>query len=43
MKKFIEVLAGLKMTIVSGIFLAASLILMLTRKEPPIDPAWVQF
>lgn len=41
MKKFIEVLAGLKMTIVSGIFLAASLILMLTRKEPPIDPAWV--
>lgn len=41
MKKFMDILAGLKMTIVSGIFLAASLVLMLTGKNPSIDPAWV--
>lgn len=41
MKKFMDVLSGLKMTIVSGIFLAFSLILILAGKEPLIDPAWV--
>ena len=33
--------SGLKMTVISGIFLIASLILMITGKEVPIDPAWV--
>ena len=33
--------AGLKMTIVSGVFLAASLVLMLLHIEVPVDPAWV--
>jgi heavy metal translocating P-type ATPase len=33
--------AGLPMTIVSGIFLAASLILLLTHTGSPVDPAWV--
>lgn len=41
MKKSMDLLAGFKMTIVSGVFLAASLILMLTEKELPVDPAWV--
>lgn len=41
MKKSMDLLAGFKMTIVSGVFLAASLILMLTGKELPVDPAWV--
>ncbi|KZL89280.1 heavy metal translocating P-type ATPase [Clostridium magnum] len=41
MKKSMDFLAGFKMTIVSGVFLAASLILMLTGKEMPVDPAWV--
>lgn len=41
LKKTSDYFAGLKMTIVSGIFLLASLILMLTGKEVAIDPAWV--
>ncbi|SFG20942.1 copper-(or silver)-translocating P-type ATPase [Desulfotomaculum arcticum] len=41
MNKSMDFLAGLKMTIVSGVFLAASLILMLTGTEPPVDPAWI--
>jgi len=41
MKKFMDLLAGVKMTIVSGVFLAASLTLMLTGTELPIDPAWI--
>ena len=41
MKKSMDFLAGLKMTIISGVFLAASLILMLTGTEPPVDPAWI--
>ncbi|TEB07971.1 putative copper-exporting P-type ATPase V [Pelotomaculum schinkii] len=41
MEKTMDFLAGLKMTIVSGVFLAASLILMLTGTELPVDPAWV--
>ncbi len=40
MKETIDYLAGLKMTIVSGVFLAASLVLMLTGKQIPVDPAW---
>jgi P-type Cu+ transporter len=41
MKKSMDFLAGVKMTIVSGVFLAASLILMLTGTELPVDPAWI--
>jgi len=33
--------AGLKMTILSGMFLAFSLVLLLTKTQFPIDPAWV--
>ena len=36
-----DFLAGLKMTIISGVFLAVSLILMLTGRVLPVDPAWV--
>ena len=41
MKRIFELLSGLKMTVVGGVFLAASLILMLTGTQIPIDPAWV--
>jgi P-type Cu+ transporter len=41
MKKFMDFLAGIKMTIISGIFLAISLILMLTGRSMPVDPAWI--
>jgi len=41
MKKLNDVLAGVPMTIVGGVFLAASLILMLMKIEVPVDPAWV--
>lgn len=41
MKKLNDFLAGLPMTIVAGVFLAISLILMLTGIDCPIDPAWV--
>ena len=41
MKKMSDFLAGINMTIVSGVFLAASLILMLTGMKIPVDPAWV--
>lgn len=40
MKKTIDFLAGTRMTIVSGVFLAISLILMLTGGSLPVDPAW---
>ena len=40
-KKACDTFAGLKCTIVSGVFLVASLILMLTKTEVPFDPAWV--
>ena len=40
-KRINDFLAGIPMTIVGGIFLAASLILMLTDAKAPIDPAWV--
>lgn len=41
MKKAFEVLSGLKATIISGVFLAASLIIMLAKVEITFDPAWV--
>jgi len=41
MKKIIDFLAGIPMTIVAGIFLAISLVLMLTGIECPVDPAWI--
>jgi copper-(or silver)-translocating P-type ATPase len=40
MKKSMDFLAGFKMTVISGVFLAASLILMLTGRSLPVDPAW---
>ena len=40
-KKLCDSFAGPKWTIVSGVFLAASLILMLTGREVAVDPAWV--
>lgn len=41
MKRYMDFLAGVKMTIVAGVFLVLSLILMLIGKNPMIDPAWV--
>ena len=41
LKRLCDFFAGLKMTIVSGIFLLMSLILMLTGTKIPVDPAWV--
>ncbi|RBP61023.1 copper/silver-translocating P-type ATPase [Alkalibaculum bacchi] len=41
MKKLNDFLTGLLMTIVGGVFLVASLILMLMKIEAPVDPAWV--
>ena len=40
-EKVSDTFAGLKMTIVSGIFLVLSLILMLTGTKVAVDPAWV--
>ncbi len=39
-KKISDVLAGIRMTVLSGIFLLISLVLMLTGKDITIDPAW---
>lgn len=41
MKKAFDILSGLKATIIGGVFLLASLILMLLKVEIPFDPAWV--
>ena len=41
LEKVNEYFAGVKMTIVSGIFLLLSLILMITGHKIAIDPAWV--
>lgn len=41
LKKISDYLAGFRMTIVSGVFLAASLVLLLTKAKAPIDPAWI--
>ena len=40
-RKVSDLFAGPKMTVVSGVFLALSLILLLTGMEFPVDPAWV--
>lgn len=41
LQKTSDLLAGLKWTIVSGVFLVFSLILLLTKKTLPVDPAWI--
>lgn len=41
LRKISDSFAGLKWTILSGAFLAFSLILLLTRTDLPVDPAWV--
>ena len=41
MKKLFDILSGTKATLVGGVFLAASLVLLLTKTEVLIDPAWV--
>lgn len=38
--KIMDILAGLKMTIISGIFLLCAIICMVSGIESPIDPAW---
>lgn len=41
MKRYMDFLAGVQMTIVAGVFLVFSLILMLTGETTMPDPAWV--
>ncbi|EXG87594.1 copper/silver-translocating P-type ATPase [Clostridium sp. ASBs410] len=41
LKKTSDLLSGLTMTIISGAFLVLSLILLLTGKEVPLNPAWI--
>ena len=41
MKKAVEFFEGTLMTVVSGIFLAISLVLMLIDVAPVFDPAWI--
>jgi heavy metal translocating P-type ATPase len=41
LKKISDLFAGLTMTIISGAFLVLSLILLLTGKEVPLNPAWI--
>lgn len=41
MKQFMDFLAGVKMSIVSGLFLAASLFLIVTDSTLLVDPAWM--
>ena len=41
MKKFIDILSGIKLTAVSGLFLLASLILLLLKIKVQVDPAWI--
>ncbi len=41
MKRAFELLSGLKATSVGGLFLVASLVLMMTRTAVAVDPAWV--
>ncbi|SHN74793.1 heavy metal translocating P-type ATPase [Desulfitobacterium chlororespirans] len=40
-KKINHLFSGIPMTIVAAVFLAASLILLLSGTEVPVDPAWV--
>ncbi|MDR1171041.1 MAG: cation-translocating P-type ATPase [Bacteroidales bacterium] len=41
MKTIFHFLSGLPMTIIGGVFLAASLAAMLTGTAVPVDPAWI--
>lgn len=41
LKKISDLFAGLTMTIISSAFLVLSLILLLTGKEVPLNPAWI--
>ena len=41
MNRLNEILFGVTATIISGIFLATSLILMLIKVNIPVDPSWV--
>ncbi len=40
MKKLFELFSGTRMTALGGLFLLASLALMLTGREVAVDPAW---
>lgn len=40
MKKFVDFLAGVPMTILAGIFLVLSFVLMVAELPCPMDPAW---
>lgn len=40
LKRMNDFLSDVPMTIIGGVFLAASLILMVTGQELPVDPAW---
>ena len=40
MIKIIDALSGLRLTLLSGLFLGASLLVWLGRLELPVDPAW---
>lgn len=41
LKRLSDFLSGWKMTVVSGVFLAVSLVLLLTGAKIAVDPAWV--
>ena len=41
LEKICDICSGLKVTILSGIFLLFSLALMLMKVDPIVDPAWV--
>lgn len=41
MKKFVDFLAGMSMTMIAGIFLVISLVCVLTGMRLPVDPAWM--
>ena len=41
LKKISDFLGGTLMTVIGGLFLVASLVLMLTDTPCPVDPAWV--
>lgn len=40
LKRMNDFLSGVPMTIIGGVFLVASLVLMVTGQELPVDPAW---
>ena len=41
LSKTIDFFSGLKMTIIAGVFLVFSLVLLLTKTASPLDPAWL--